>query len=320
MLSCDEALNLLSAYYDGELGVAASNQVKEHLCACEECSKVLEDMAFLSSAVSKIDFPKVDDAFAKSLHEKLEKKADRPKKYYKIMRAIRPYAAVAASLAIVIGIYAAHNKANIGVQNEIPFEIRSLEIQNSTADDAFLEDNKTADAVKEDTAAPTPARQRAVTNNKNMTVYDDSKTITKAEENNEEKALQQETINEEPQAVQAYESYDEEHGALPASYSEDAEKENVDIAEKEIELVYARFKLSDILQKEKIISILEMYGTPQVSDTNINLQILAANYNACIEVLQSVEGLDKYEETPVDDGEEYCYIDIELQQKEMNTL
>ncbi len=308
MLSCDEALNLLSAYYDGELGVAASNQVKEHLCSCEQCSKVLEDVAFLSSAVSKIDFPKVDDAFAKSLHEKLEKKADRPKKYYKIMRAIRPYAAVAASLAIVIGIYAVVDKRDIGTQNEIPIAISTLDIANSNEDNVSLEDNEDTNKVEENIVTPTPAKQRAVTNNKNMTVYDDSKTITKAEENSPE-----DIVKEEARSVQAYESYDEEHGVAEASYSEDAEKENVDIAEKEIELVYARFKLLDILQKEKIISILEMYGTPQVSDTNINLQILAANYNACIEVLKSVEGLDKYEETPIDDGEEYCYIDIELQ-------
>ena len=40
MLSCDETKNLLSAYYDGELGVAAASEVAEHLDSCEECRKL----------------------------------------------------------------------------------------------------------------------------------------------------------------------------------------------------------------------------------------------------------------------------------------
>ncbi len=320
MLSCDEALNLLSAYYDGELGVAASNQVKEHLCSCEECSRVLEDMAVLSGAFSKLDFPKIDDAFTKSLHEKLEAKATRPKKYYKIMHAVRPYVAVAASLAIVIGIYAVVDKRDIGTSGEIPAGVRHLDMASSAADNVSLEE-EIANKAEENITAPTPSKQRTMTNNINKTIHDDKKTVTAAEENNKESIVQQEIKIEEPQAVHAYESYDEEDGISPASYNTDikaeadaeTEDENGEIAEQEIRLVHTRFKLLDTEQKENVISILERYGAPLISETNIKMQLLAANYNACIEVLQGVEGLDKHEDVPVDDGEGYCYIDIELQ-------
>lgn len=44
MLSCEDVKNLLSAYYDGELGVAAQQQVAEHLAACEACGRNMNSL------------------------------------------------------------------------------------------------------------------------------------------------------------------------------------------------------------------------------------------------------------------------------------
>lgn len=75
MLSCEDVKNLLSAYYDGELGVAAQQQVAEHLAACEACREEYEQLKALSGAFGALTFPESDKAFRAGLHERLETEA-----------------------------------------------------------------------------------------------------------------------------------------------------------------------------------------------------------------------------------------------------
>ncbi len=109
MLTCEEVKNLLSAYYDGELGVAAQQQVAEHLASCESCREELKQLKSLSAAFHTLTFPEADKAFCSSLHERLEAEAkkNRPLGWRTMWKDMRTYATIAACLVLTIGIYAA---------------------------------------------------------------------------------------------------------------------------------------------------------------------------------------------------------------------
>lgn len=109
MLTCEEVKNLLSAYYDGELGVAAQQQVAEHLASCESCREELKQLKSLSAAFETLTFPEADKAFRSSLHERLEAetKKNRPLGWRTMWKDMRTYATIAACLVLTIGIYAA---------------------------------------------------------------------------------------------------------------------------------------------------------------------------------------------------------------------
>ena len=115
MLSCEEVKKLLSAYYDGELGVAAQQQVAEHLAACESCREELEQFKAVSGAFHTLDFPVADKAFTMRLHERFEEegKKNKPHWFGAMMKDMRTYATVAACLVLTVGIYAAVNNHSL---------------------------------------------------------------------------------------------------------------------------------------------------------------------------------------------------------------
>ena len=53
-MKCSEIQELLSAYFDHELGEPAHNDVEEHLKQCEKCSEELEGFKSLSKLASSV--------------------------------------------------------------------------------------------------------------------------------------------------------------------------------------------------------------------------------------------------------------------------
>ncbi len=159
MLSCKEVKDLLSAYYDGELGVAASKQIEEHLDVCADCRRELEDIERLSGEIKSLEFPAGDEAFAASLSAALASQVQKSKKnpgsiWYKM----RPYAAVAACFVIAAGIYTAQLRGYI-IPNNTVEPVKVGDAENTPAPAKIANENintdENVDKVSEKTPEPT---------------------------------------------------------------------------------------------------------------------------------------------------------------------
>jgi anti-sigma factor RsiW len=60
-MTCDDVRPLLGAYHDGELDAAGVVQVEEHVCDCERCAAVLENLVTITQAVQPAYFPAPPD-------------------------------------------------------------------------------------------------------------------------------------------------------------------------------------------------------------------------------------------------------------------
>lgn len=153
MLSCKEVRDLLSAYYDGELGVAASKQIEEHLESCFECRKELEDIKMISSEIKSLEFPIADEAFAASLSAALANQTQKAKPPVSIWHKIRPYAAAAACFVVAAGIYTAYNRGYVEPDNSA--EPVKYSVEESTPAQTGTE-NENVMTLSADVPSPTP--------------------------------------------------------------------------------------------------------------------------------------------------------------------
>lgn len=105
MLSCDEIENIISAYYDGELGEAAGKQVEEHLFSCDRCKKRLAEIKMVSSAIKKIELPEYNEEFSSKVIKEIEKNGLGRKGGIRLWKKLAVYGSLAACVALFCGIY-----------------------------------------------------------------------------------------------------------------------------------------------------------------------------------------------------------------------
>ena len=295
MLSCDETKNLLSAYYDGELGVAAAEQVAQHLCSCDKCQKALDDLGFVSSTFNEIDFPILDDAFKASLHEKLVKTQKILKPKNNLYKTIRPYIAVAACLVLVVGIYAAVERGNL-FSNNTPITRSVPPVSVDVKDENHISEStyNTITKKEEKTPSPTHTQSKMPKIEKSLRVADSDKMtsqqITSTPDNNNSD-LQTSSITDDSASSKSL----GEESTTPVDTPS----------------ATAQFILVDKEKREFVIDILSKYGTPSVTDTDVSIEILGTNYDACVDVLRTVDGINEQTKEEYKNSE-YCYIFINL--------
>lgn len=74
-MRCEEARNLLSAHFDGELPSEVAATISEHLAGCAECRQSVEAMRELSELASQIPEPSSSDTLWDKLATKLNSPA-----------------------------------------------------------------------------------------------------------------------------------------------------------------------------------------------------------------------------------------------------
>lgn len=350
MLSCDETENLLSAYYDGELGVAAAQQVEQHLASCKSCKAKLEDMNLLKSAVKIIDFPDADEKFQKALHERLEMSASslRPNRFGKIFKIIRPYAAAAACVVLAAGIYTAADRGYLSPKTPIPvtdehtMTVISPALPDNTGSNAENEiqteaDNTVRGKVVSGTADPKTVRESVSSNvsEKNddgntaesakpadSRIAEDTKNVAEADVPDNMATDEQSALSE-PQARESYvpsESSavnsgeaqpDGEKAVLASSFSAGGGCGGDSAKSAEPEVsVTVTFVLEDSTKRDYVEEILGRYGVVEVGVESIRVRVLSANLEACVATLRAIDGVSELGSAKTDGDGEHSYVQV----------
>lgn len=143
MLSCDEARELLSAYYDNELDLIDQVKVAEHLKHCPACQQELDALRQISVYFNEVTSLPSTDAFRASLHEKLVSQATKFKKgngrrVPAWLRDWKMYGSAAACLVLCIGVYAAVANHSLSPSTAVPVTQSDIQTSSSTSPDAFV--------------------------------------------------------------------------------------------------------------------------------------------------------------------------------------
>lgn len=113
-MNCNDVLNKLSLYYDGELDEACARKIEEHLMACSSCKQEL-DLIKASSEAFSIYNLSPDLEFQKKLRSGLEAaKSERKQKLFKkYMVNLSTYSTVAACILLLIVVSLSTGKTNL---------------------------------------------------------------------------------------------------------------------------------------------------------------------------------------------------------------
>jgi len=337
MLSCEETKNLLSAYYDGELGVAAANEVAEHLALCEDCRKLFEDMSFVSNAFAGIKYPEIDEKFKQSLSEKLfdVSKTMRPKGFGVWSSKMRPYIAAAACFVLVVGVYALVHNGQPLTNTTTPQMVQLLPDENRediVAQTEEIPPTPKADTEKENTAANTtytyeiktvkPVSDTVAAKENTINAHTEFSALDEADENalvngravvedEKNRPDQSETVTPST-PTQPPSDVAQEHLSGENTKAHGGGGAGGGAASAQTKPRAAQFVLLDKTQFDALKDIVYNYGTCDIDENYIHLTLLSANYDACVELLS---GLDWLEVSDIqENGEsEYCYIQIKIQ-------
>lgn len=107
-MRCEEARNLLSAYFDGELSSEVAATVTEHLAGCAECRQSVEAMRELSELAAHLPEPSASDTLWDKLATKLDSTGVQSPPRAKpiaitFTRRTLGLAAIAATLLVIVG-------------------------------------------------------------------------------------------------------------------------------------------------------------------------------------------------------------------------
>lgn len=348
MLSCEDVKNLLSAYYDGELGVAAQQQVAEHMAACEACREEYEQLKALSGAFGALTFPESDKAFRAGLHERLETEAkkNRTVRFGTVWRDMRTYAAVAACLVLTVGIYAAvknnsvqpypqpaapnpqmeayENKAAVLPSGDI------LAPSEETASPETIPEQKIADSEGisaspkttnplQASPSPNPAQDGAASGQGQAsapTPTPAAELVAPTPQQTNMPHATSEPRTETPEVRQEPPPENTGAGADTPSGETDPHaggNSSGVLAVNNSGQTTTKFTMTDKNIYDSVAELLGSFGTVTVTDTSIQVKVLSANYNACLAALRSVQGLQEAD-TIVVEGEEsgHCIIQINI--------
>ena len=102
MITCDKALELLSAQLDGALTIEEQTALEEHLSSCPECRAVQEELAAIDEAL-----PELSQEPPRLLHDgvmqTIRRETRRRKERKPVLRFVGVMAAAAALLAVLAG-------------------------------------------------------------------------------------------------------------------------------------------------------------------------------------------------------------------------
>lgn len=102
-MTCDEALELIEAYHDGELVPETRSSVKEHIAGCATCRKRLDELGELSGLVRRSGAESPPEGMDARIRAKVaEAAAARRAARSEHPRRLRLYAALAACQALLI--------------------------------------------------------------------------------------------------------------------------------------------------------------------------------------------------------------------------
>ena len=100
MNRCDEYLQNLSAYLDGEMPQNSIKDIEEHLQECEKCSEELSMLKTIISALNELE-EELPDGFETSLHKRLEEAGAKSGVKTQFGK-VRLFAQIAAGFVIVL--------------------------------------------------------------------------------------------------------------------------------------------------------------------------------------------------------------------------
>lgn len=333
MLTCEEVKNLLSAYYDGELGVAAQQQVAEHLASCESCREELKQLKSLSAAFHTLTFPEADKAFCSSLHERLEAEAkkNRPLGWRTMWKDMRTYATIAACLVLTIGIYAAvsNNSVQPPVTGPVsppeagtdlppsdveiipaqPEENTSIVAPTDGATDAGQQPSDVPSAPKiaqGDTGADTNIQQEPQQESAVPEVPSASQTTTSpmpieppAETTVPNTEEPKGTVKEVPAATATPDAGITQPGANntgggePDVAATGGDPGAYSVEPNESVTTVASFKLKDAALYDQVVALLGSFGSVTESEGQIEARVLDVNFESCLAALRSLNGLQE---------------------------
>ena len=102
MITCDQALELLSAQLDGAITIEEQTALQEHLAACPECRRIQSELKMAEEAL-----PKLQQEPPKLLHDtvmrEIRRETRRKKERKPLLRFVGAMAAAAALLAVLAG-------------------------------------------------------------------------------------------------------------------------------------------------------------------------------------------------------------------------
>mgnify|MGYP001000522840 FL=1 len=98
MITCNEALELLSAQLDGAITIEEQTALQEHLAACPECRRIQSELKMAEEAL-----PKLQQEPPKLLHDAVMQETRRKKERKTLLRFVGVMAAAAALLAVLAG-------------------------------------------------------------------------------------------------------------------------------------------------------------------------------------------------------------------------
>ncbi len=333
MLTCEEVKNLLSAYYDGELGVAAQQQVAEHLASCESCREELKQLKSLSAAFETLTFPEADKAFRSSLHERLEAetKKNRPLGWRTMWKDMRTYATIAACLVLTIGIYAAVGNNSVqppvtgpvsspaaGTDLQPPSDVEIIPAQPEGDTSTAAPTDGATDAGQDPSDAPSVPKiaQGDTGANTNMqqepqqepaTVVEPDAgqvtvpvpTDTPAETTVPNTEEPKGTVKEVPAATATPDAGITQPGANNTGGGElDVAATGGDPGAYSVEpnesvTTVASFKLKDAALYDQVVALLGSFGSVTESEGQIEARVLDVNFESCLAALRSLNGLQE---------------------------
>ena len=102
MITCDQALELLSAQLDGAMTIEEQTALQEHLAACPECRRIQSELKMAEEAL-----PELQQEPPKLLHDtvmrEIRRETRRKKERKPLLRFVGAMAAAAALLAVLAG-------------------------------------------------------------------------------------------------------------------------------------------------------------------------------------------------------------------------
>lgn len=341
MLSCNDVKGLLSAYYDGELGVAASKQIEEHINECASCRAELEQLKRISAEMKSLEFPLADDSFKAALAGALEKQPQKSKHTSKLWHSMKPYAAVAACFVVAVGIYAANMRGYVTPDSasieptRLTSDVGGKNIEQADAADEIVDEAD--EKVSAETAKPTVSPKKPIVKNDERTatkaievstrtpeptasaetpdVHADCRIVTSdAEPNATEVATPAESSdNSGAKAVSGDDKHDSalSAGSGGGGASSGGGGAAAPQAATARNAMTARFRLKDTDRMDDVKNILKNYGSVSEQNGCIRVNVLEANYAAAISTLRSMSELAEIAESENDEA--YCVIEVDTE-------
>lgn len=101
MSKCENYLDLISAYADGELNADEAAELKEHLAVCDECRSILETYRAISHEMLE-DTEDVPEGFSEGVMAKVSEYENAGRSKKKILRITGRWIGIAACIAIIL--------------------------------------------------------------------------------------------------------------------------------------------------------------------------------------------------------------------------